>query len=204
VIGPSGGQVTGDSASVAIPPGALATSTTITLTPTEAAPPTSTVEVGTPILFGPEGTQFATPVTVTLELSNLAPTGKTANDVVIYTAPKDSTAYQALSTTVVDASHVSAQTPHFSIFVATVASQQPDVDAAVDAPPSGCTPAFSGGPQACTFTAICNGVHYMAQCTGTGCTCTIEQGQPTQVSLPGGQVCFQDGGSLAFSACGFP
>src|SRR5438105_2852305 len=79
MIGSDGGDVAaGDSASVDIPAGALGASTSITITPTSAAAPDATDEVGTVYLFGPEGTQFELPVTVTLAFDpSLLPTGDT-------------------------------------------------------------------------------------------------------------------------------
>jgi hypothetical protein len=119
-VGPAGGQVSmGDAASVVIPQGALSANTPVSVSVTSAPAPTDTVAVGTPFLFGPEGTQFAQPVTITLAYdSTLLPLGDSASDVVIYTAPAGSTDYQPLDTAAADATHVKADTTHFSIFVA--------------------------------------------------------------------------------------
>ena len=117
VIGSAGGKIfASDGTSVEFPPGALAASTTITLTPDPTAPaPAPGVWVGTPFLFGPEGTQFAKPVTVTLTFSpSLVP--KKDPQVVVETAPAGSTSYTSLGGTLTDATHVSAPTTHFSIF----------------------------------------------------------------------------------------
>ena len=66
-VGPAGGQVSmGDSASVVIPQGALSVSTPVSVSVSTAPAPNDTVAVSTPFLFGPEGTQFAQPVTITL------------------------------------------------------------------------------------------------------------------------------------------
>jgi hypothetical protein len=214
VVGPSGGMVTaGESAAVAIPSGALTSSTTITLTPTEAAPPMSTVSVGTPYVFGPEGTQFAAPVTVTLEFSaNLIPSGLTATDIVVYTAPANTTDYQALATTVVDAAHVSAQTTHFSTFLVAVRSpnEGSGADAGIDAPPSMCVLSGTGtsGVQQCYITSNCNGHSYSATCTDLGtvdsyCFCYIDKGQPVQVGNIAG-TCSSPAGQPGWGACGFP
>jgi hypothetical protein len=122
VVTPTGAHVTvGDGASIDIPAGALQSNTTITGTTTDATAPADTVMVGTPYLFGPEGTQFAQPVTIVLAFDpSKLPAGRSASDVAIYTAPAGSSNYQALPTTLVDGSHVQATTTHFSIFVAAV------------------------------------------------------------------------------------
>src|SRR5262249_59380269 len=107
-IGPSGGQVsTGNGASLYVPPGALAAGLKITVSSTSAPPPADTTAVGTPHLFGPEGTKFDNPVTVTLAFSSdLLPADATAADIEIYTAPAGSSSYEALATTMADANHV--------------------------------------------------------------------------------------------------
>jgi hypothetical protein len=218
-IGPSGGTVSaGQSASVELPPGALGGNTTITVTPSDAAPPTSTLAVGTPYLFGPEGTQFAVPVTVTLEYSpTLLPSGMTATDIVVYTAPADTTDYQSLTTTIVDDTHVSAQTTHFSIFVATVASPQNgsgvDAGAKLDAAvkldagsAAACPPNVSGGLQQCVLSATCNGVSYSATCQDTGsgssswCLCGPNSTKVYNIS----GTCTSSTGQPGWGACGYP
>lgn len=121
-IGPAGGTVTSTGgASVSIPAGALGAATAITATNASSAHPPSTIAVGAALTLGPEGQQFASPVTVTLPFSpGLLPAGKTAAAVVIYTAPAGTTSFAALTTSTVDATHVSAQVSHFSIFVPAV------------------------------------------------------------------------------------
>jgi hypothetical protein len=79
------------------------------------------VAVGTPFIFGPEGQTFASPVTLTLPFQPAKlPAGTSVADVVIVTAPVGGSTFTVLPTTVVDAAHVSAMAPHFSIFVAAV------------------------------------------------------------------------------------
>jgi hypothetical protein len=142
-VGPGGGQVSaGNGASVSIPSGALIATLPISVTATTALAPADTTAVSTPYLFGPEGTQFAQPVTITLAFSSdLLPADSTSSDVVIYTAPQGSSSYQELPTTLADAGHVLAQTNHFSVFVAAVkhakkhdmAMGEVDLSVAVDA-----------------------------------------------------------------------
>jgi hypothetical protein len=116
-IGAAGGTVVAsDGTKIEVPAGALHTDTAITITPAADAPdpPAGTVAVGQAYVFGPEGTTFAVPVTVTLAFDPAKV--PTFSDVVIMTAPVTATEYTSLATKVVDATHVSAETPHFSIF----------------------------------------------------------------------------------------
>lgn len=180
-VGSSGGSVVAtDGSGVTIPAGALAAGTNVTVTSSpgaQAAP--GTTAVGTTYLLGPEGTQFAVPVTVTLavDLGKL-PSGKTISDVIIYTAPKDTTNFVGLPTTMVDSTHVSAQTTHFSLW-------QPGVPTSTDCvlscnfsggqncSPSGCTPIST----ASDCKATCMGHAYELSCTDTSCTCSKDGSQ---------------------------
>jgi hypothetical protein len=120
-IGPGGGEVSAGGALVNIPAGALTSNTMISVSSSSAAAPTDTVAVGTPYVFGPEGTQFGQPVTITLAFSSsLLPSGSSSADIIMYTAPAGSTNYDALPTTLSDASHITAQTTHFSVFLPAV------------------------------------------------------------------------------------
>ena len=208
VVGPAGGQVAiGDTVVIDIPAGALASNTTITATATEAAAPPNTVAAATPYLLGPEGTQFAVPVTLTLAFAS------SSADIVIYTAPANTTAYQAMPTTVVDASHVRAQTTHFSIFAAAAPIANDEVDATTssdaggttssDAATTTCTPVMAGGAQACTFTATCDGHTYKAQCAGADCTCITDGVTGMQVENVG-TTCSHTTGQPGWGVCGFP
>jgi hypothetical protein len=117
-----------DGTSVSVPPGSLGQDTPITVAP---EPDMVTVSGATPVgmvyRFGPEGTQFATPATVTLTFDpSLLPAGLSPADIVVMTAPVGSSHFEALTTTVVDATHVSATTSHFSDFVATAKDEGKD------------------------------------------------------------------------------
>ena len=120
-IGPSGGTVTSadGTATVTIPAGALAKTVTITVAPaTGGVSPASVTLVGQAFTFGPEGQQFSAPAKVTLTYDPAElPSGKTSSGIVIETAPVGSTSFTTLTTTVVDSTHVSAETSHFSNFV---------------------------------------------------------------------------------------
>src|SRR5262245_47537972 len=125
-VGASGGVVqSGDAASVSIPSGALAGDLSIVVEPNPAAPAVAgATAVGAAYHFGPDGTQFSKPVTVTLAFApEKLPAGDGASQVAIFTAAAGSSAYDALPTTIVDASHVSAPASHFSNFVAAVVAQ---------------------------------------------------------------------------------
>ncbi len=120
-IGAEGGTVsTPEGHGVSVPAGAVSTAVDITVAeaPSAAAPPAkSGTVVGPVVAFGPEGQQFTSPVTVTVTFDPAKlPAGKTAANVVIFTAPAGSTAYTSLTTTMVDATHVSAKVSHFSNF----------------------------------------------------------------------------------------
>ena len=143
-------------------------------------------------------------MTVTLAYTpNLMPTGKTAADVVIYTAPANTTDYTPLATTIVDDSHVSAQTSHFSIFVAAVGSASEEPDAGVPDAPSACMPVVQGGGQQCTIAATCNGHMYHATCFNTGCLCYVDNNGAQQVQTAAG-TCTSTNGQPGWGACGFP
>jgi len=119
VVGPAGGTVSApDGTSVEIPAGALSSNVTVTLIQApNATAPAESVWVGIPYVFRPEGTQFAKAATVTLAFSvNSIPAYETASQVVVETAPLDSTSYTSLGGTLSDASHISALTTHFSTF----------------------------------------------------------------------------------------
>ncbi|MBX3228302.1 MAG: hypothetical protein KIT84_06600 [Labilithrix sp.] len=142
-VGPAGGDVmTGKGTGVEIPSGALSNNVQITVKESPGAPPPAqATPVGTPHVFGPSGLEFNKAVTVVLELDPAKlPAGKTAADVVVLTAPDGTTSYERLPTTVRDATHVAAETTHFSVFVPAV----PTDDAADDGGP-GPDPQDGGG-----------------------------------------------------------
>ncbi len=175
--------------------GAVTGTTVISITPVTPAAPAGTATVGPGYLFGPEGTVFVNPVKINLAvvLSQL-PTGKTINDVVIYTAPQNSTSYTAMVTTVADATHVSATTNHFSVFV-------PAVTAATTTPcKATCTNTSSG----CTCTATCETVAYTMTCfSGEGCSCGGQNvtSHPLCSDLAGLNTAWT---SAATAGCAFP
>ncbi len=119
-VGNQGGSVlNAEGVGVTVPPGALPEDVTLTVTSTpDALPPPKADAVGTPTTFGPSGLQFAKPVTVVLTFDPAKlPPGIDASRIVVFTAPDGTTNFEPLPTTVVDATHVSAQTIHFSVLV---------------------------------------------------------------------------------------
>jgi hypothetical protein len=160
-IGAAGGTVTApDGSGVTIPAGALGGDIAITVTPTASPmPPPGFAPAGVAYTFGPEGTQFQVPVTVTLALSNL-PAGVTSADVSVLTAPAGTSSYTLLTTTALDATHVQAQVSHFSDFY-------PGVGLCFEQSP--CPPSGISGGTCCLSSGIkcCP-----SQCVGQGPACT--------------------------------
>lgn len=121
VIGAAGGTVVSadGNATVIIPAGALTSSTSISISPTAAAP-TTPVPVGQGYDLSPSGTQFTVPVTIKLKYNPaLVPTGHSAGALQMRT--QVSTAWNALSAVVIDsvAHTVTATTTHFSTYIIT-------------------------------------------------------------------------------------
>jgi uncharacterized delta-60 repeat protein len=115
-IGPAGGTVTIGGATLTIPAGALSRSMIITATSsssTAGLPEAATIE-GLVFDFGPNGTTFTSPVTLTLPL----PTAPAANEraVISYLDPATNQWVNLYST--VSAGQISAQVSHFTSFAA--------------------------------------------------------------------------------------
>jgi hypothetical protein len=227
VVDPNGGQVSlSDGTSVLLPQGALSAPVTITITQQPGTPPpTDVTPVGSTYLFGPEGTQFAQPVTVTLLFApDQLPSGSGANDIVIYTAPAGSSSFAPLQTAVVDASHVKANTTHFSIFMPGVAHRPKadlgmttlgDLGGAMDlsAPAdltgsggdAGCTHSYTAtSSTVCSMQATCNGHTYSLDCNNL-CYCQVD-GMLISQGFTAGQTCLStSGGDNSWTTrCAFP
>jgi predicted alpha-1,6-mannanase (GH76 family) len=133
-IGEAGGiLLTPDGSSVSVPRGALTHDATISIaSDPNAAVPADVTPVGLTYLLGPEGQHFDVPVTVTLAFDPAElPRGASANDIVVFTAPRGGSDYAPMTTTVVDSLHVSVETSHFSDFVPVIVKKQA-VDALTD------------------------------------------------------------------------
>jgi hypothetical protein len=171
-IGDNGGTIAlGDGTSIDVPSGALSENQQISVTEDDSAPALSSAQaVGKNYLFGPEGLQFAKPVSITLAFDPSQVLG--SNTVVVFTAAKGSSDYTALETTQVDGSHVTAQTSHFSNFVAGIWGNGNPVDASVADLVSPSDLSSKDGP---ICTVICNSMATTfdgGSSSGTRCTCT--------------------------------
>lgn len=117
VIGASGGTVTvtcgpAEGASLVVPPGALAADVTITIAETDAATgmPAGFTAAGPNIDFGPSGTTFAVPVTVTVPATTAATS--------LFTRSGAGAPWTRIMGATGGATAVSGQTTHFSNLVA--------------------------------------------------------------------------------------
>jgi hypothetical protein len=182
-VGQNGGTVShSDGTSLNIPPGALTMDTNITIQSVNVQPPAGTVLVGPALDFGPEGTTFKAAVTVTLPFDMAKiPAGRTASDILIYTAPKGSTQYTALSTTLGSGS-VTTQTSHFSIYLPAAPAAETASDLGftpTDFATSSCSPTCTTGTTSCGCTETCGGHTYVMMCSQSsstaGCFCEIDQ-----------------------------
>ncbi len=120
-VGATGATIrTPEGVSIEIPPGALVSDTSITVTITPSAtPPDNANWASAPYTFGPAGTHFVIPITITLPFT--LPEGAKATHVGIATAADGSNDYVALETRLVDDTHVQAVTTHFSKYGAYLA-----------------------------------------------------------------------------------
>ena len=75
-IGPEGGTIVVEGATVTFPANALVTATAITITPSDDPPPAGYVALSRVIRCAPSGTTFATPVTMAMTFDG-DPTGAT-------------------------------------------------------------------------------------------------------------------------------
>jgi hypothetical protein len=174
-----GGQVSTPSGSIAvtIPAGALRRPTLITVTPASAdqVRPVSP-SVGEMYEFGPEGQTFDVPARVKLEV-DLArlPAGYSIADVVVQRAPVGTAAFEVLPTHIIDATHVEADTLHFSVFVPTLNANR-TTDGGVDggvACAERCVTPNDGGAD-CECSRVCGQETLEIQCSGAsplGCAC---------------------------------
>jgi hypothetical protein len=103
-VGPSGGTVTGDGVTLAIPAGALPADQQISITRTIDAPPTNAI--GALYKFGPDGLTFAVPVRVTFTVSAASP------DAIVYWSTPNG-GYEAKPSEV-SGTTVAANIAHFS------------------------------------------------------------------------------------------
>ena len=183
-VGMEGGTVSqSDGTSVQIPMGALSSSANITIATVSATAPAGFVLVGPAYDFGPDGTTFAQPVTITLPFDmNKIPMGKTASDIRIFTAPRGSTNYTQLTTSLGSGS-VSTTASHFTVYL-------PAAPIPSDMGSGGCTPTCSQISEGCQCTATCGSQMNLVQCSQPSpsippsCFCEINgQTQSIQPSI---------------------
>jgi hypothetical protein len=148
-IGAAGGALAASGVTLTVPPGALASATAITITPSAGPIPSGYAAVSPLYTFGPDGTTFLQPVTIAFTLPNPG-----ANPTVFWSNATGG--YDAQSTTST-ATGVSSAIMHFSSgFVGrldAVATHDAGViledaasDAAIDTPPGDAAAADAGPP----------------------------------------------------------
>ncbi len=192
-IGPAGGSVAASSAaSVAIPAGALLSATTITITASPSSPgPAGAASVSKPYVLGPEGLTFSSAVTVTLAFDPLLlPSGASAKDVQLFTAPAGSSNFTALATQLLDATHVSAHAAHFSVFVAVVRNADASVPGdggGGDATLSDASGESDGGSAATSADATGSSSADAGGLAGTWTVTTTAMGAPVVTTVTIGQ-----------------
>jgi hypothetical protein len=144
--------------------------------------------------FGPEGQTFDIPAKVKLEVDvTRLPAGYSIADVVVQRAPVGTSAFEVLPTRILDATHVEADTLHFSVFVPTLdATRATDggVDGGIDggACAERCVNPNDGGAT-CECSRVCGQDTVEIQCSGSsplGCAC-VRNG--VQVSFVSTNVC---------------
>jgi hypothetical protein len=128
-IGPSGGSITVEGATLRVPAGALSTSRSISIRRVDSTPPSSLIADSDVFEFGPDGLVFASPVTVTFDVPNVAASTR----VYWSTAVGD---YEGLATEIGD-DEVSASITHFSRGFAGRARDDRDAGATEDAGSTG-------------------------------------------------------------------
>jgi hypothetical protein len=146
--------------------------------------------------FGPEGQTFDFPAKVKLEVDvTRLPAGYSIADVVVQRAPVGSSAFELLPTRIIDATHVEADTLHFSVFVPTLdATRGTDggVDGGIDGGATSCAERCvspNDGGATCECSRVCGQDTVEIQCSGSsplGCAC-VRNG--VQVSVVSTNVC---------------
>jgi len=111
----SGGSVSTESkkANVEIPAGALSADTEVTVKPISKSGQPDEANLGSDVYeFGPSGTQFSKPVTISIEITGSVPETKSAKLAIL----KDNK-WEAVSGSKVEGTKVSGQVTHFSKYV---------------------------------------------------------------------------------------
>lgn len=146
-IGPEGGTVVGDGVTIVIPPGALTSTVLISVAPTGTAPLGFT-GLSRLYTFGPDGTAFLKPVSVTVTLDQAS-----SNPVVYWSKPGGG--YESVGGTIA-AGKITAQITHFSTGFAGASAGDGGLDSGIDATvdsgssDSGSDASVDAGPQPVT------------------------------------------------------
>jgi hypothetical protein len=203
-VGSQGGEVTSSEGSgVEVPEGAVPNDVDISVAPAPNAPPPPASQaeavVGTPYVLGPSGLQFAKPVTIVLAFDPAKlPPGKTAQDILVFTAKDGTTDYKPLPTRVRDANKVEAETTHFSVFIPTIPADDYDPGFTDAGPPAvdACAPVLCGsyGPGACG--SLGDGCGGLLDC-GTCPTATDAGPSGSDASTGGGTDASTGGGDAS-------
>lgn len=111
-VGAVGGTFTAPGATVVIPAGALAADTTLTLTVSDKAGQPNADTIAASIFdFGPNGTKFLKPVTMTLDFTGTAPSSDVAKIAYL-----EAGAWVPLTDSAASGGKVTATTTHFTPF----------------------------------------------------------------------------------------
>lgn len=130
VVGPTGGGLSSSDgrAGLVLPDGALTETTSLSVSPSPALPVQVGVLPGSIYQFGPEGTQFAEPVTMTIKYDRAAiPAGYSEASLRLFTFNADAGSWQQVPGSFVDMRQgtVSGKVVHFSVYAA-AADPPPD------------------------------------------------------------------------------
>jgi hypothetical protein len=140
-IGPAGGQVSASGVELDVPPGALATPTSIAVTVDPSGAPAPYVALSPLFHFSPDGLTFARPATVTFAIAG------NPHGAHVYWSQPAGTAYDELPTTWVGMT-AAATVSHFSRgFVGTLTGDASDVEDATNPTDAGEAP-DQGAPDA--------------------------------------------------------
>jgi hypothetical protein len=175
-VGPAGGTVTGSGVSIAIPAGALRSTTTISIVKDPGRPPASYVALSPLFRFAPDGLTFATAATVSFTTS----TGTRGS---VYWS--NGTGYEALSTTW-SGTTTSAAVQHFSGgFVGLAPHGAADADAGDQSSDADSPTADSSPSQDLDASPVDASLVDSPSLGGVGAGCDFAPCQPTLVCLGG-------------------
>ena len=115
-IGPEGGQIETDQATLDFPAGALTTDVEITVQPVDDSELPDGVLPGTAVDLGPDGQEFEEPVTLTIEYDDTGLSAEEEELLSIHLLQDDGTLLRVETTVDTDANVATAQLTHFSTY----------------------------------------------------------------------------------------